>query len=91
MEERLYEIHSFYVRHTSEKGYSIEFLGRSQKITRLNFDEAEGIELLTDNSVEIKTTFLNLHDPDNRIWNVRFAFPLHLRVRFTGKILIEVC
>lgn len=90
MEERLYEIQGFYVQHTDEKGYSIEFLGRGRKITRLNFDKADGIELLTDHSVEMKNVFLNLHDSAQRAWNVRFSYPVHLRVRFSGKILIEV-
>jgi len=90
MEERLYEVQRFYVQYTKNKQYTIEFLGRGLQVTRLTFDDAEGIEFRSQGNSEIQTAFCNLNDDQPRLWNVQFAYPVHLSVRFSGKITIQV-
>lgn len=90
MEERLYEIQRFYAQHKGGRAYTIEFMGRGLKVTTLNFEDAEGLEFRSQGNSEIQTAFCNLNDDPPRTWNVQFAYPVHLSVRFSGKITIEV-
>ncbi len=90
MEERLYEIQRFYVQHDGERQYAIEFLGRNQKVTRLTFDDVEGVEFRSQGNSEIQTAFCNLNNRPPRLWNVQFAYPVHLSIRVADRIIIQV-
>ncbi len=89
MEERLYDIEMMYVQCTAGKDYVVECLGRQHQTVRLSFSGVEGVELVAKVPVEIRQSFLQLSDKEPRVWNIKFAFPVNVRVSMTGKILIE--
>ncbi|HDP95821.1 MAG TPA: hypothetical protein ENN40_10750 [Candidatus Aminicenantes bacterium] len=90
MEERLYEIQRFYVQSNGVREYEIEFLGRGMKVTRLTFKDIEGVEFRSQGNSEIQTAFCNLDQDSPRLWNVQFAYPVHLSVRTADKVIIQV-
>jgi len=89
MEERLYDIDMVYVQSSAGRDYVVECLGRGGQSVRLSFTDVEGVELLAKVPVELRQSFLQLSDREPRAWNIKFAYPVNLRVSMTGKILIE--
>ncbi|MBN1197356.1 MAG: hypothetical protein JXA62_08115 [Candidatus Aminicenantes bacterium] len=90
MEERLYEIQRFYVQSSGARKYEIEFLGRGMKVTRLTFGDVDGVEFRSQGNSEIQNAFCNLDQDSLRLWNVQFAYPVHLSVRIADKVIIQV-
>jgi hypothetical protein len=89
MEERLYDIEMIYMQNSRDMQYSIECISRFQKSTTLNFNNVEGVEINSREPLEIKSAYIQMSEQSPRVWNVRFSYPTHLRIKFTGRIIIE--
>jgi len=90
MEERVYEIEMIFITNPVNGKYQVECLSRRQQSIKLNFDNVEGIELITTKTMEIRNSFLQMGEGQNKIWNIRFTFPRNLLIKYSGKIVIEV-
>lgn len=91
MEEKVYEVEMMYIQHTSGTNYSIEFTGRRCKSVKLNFSKVEGIEFSLQRALEIKHSYVQMADGQNKIWNLKFAYPTNFGVKLLlGKIIIDV-
>ena len=89
MEERITEIEMIYIQNTSDDNYSVECMGRRKGSVKLNFSQVEGIEIKAQRPLEITNSYLQMSDKDSKMWNIRFAYPTELVVRYMGKIMIE--
>lgn len=90
MQENVNEVEMLYIQHKGGSDYSVETAGRRTKGMKLNFTNVEGIEINASRPLELKNSFLQLGAEPAKIWNMRFAYPTNLSIRYTGKILIEV-
>ncbi|MCP5049831.1 MAG: hypothetical protein GY940_21865 [bacterium] len=79
-----------YIQNTSDNNYSVKTMNRSNKNFKLNFDKDEGNEVNATKSLEVKNSFIQMNDGQSKIWNMRFAYPTNLSVKYAGKIIIEV-
>lgn len=79
-----------YIHNTSGSSYTIECVGRRRQAVKLNFSNVEGIEFNALKPLEIKHSFLQLAEGENKMYNLRFAYPTNLTIKYMGKILIEV-
>lgn len=90
MEETLYDVEIVYIQNASANDYTVECIGRHRQSVKLNFQDAEGIEISAPKSVEIKNSYIQMAEGESKMWNIRFTYPTTLVIRFTGKIIIEV-
>jgi hypothetical protein len=90
MEERIYEVEMIYIKNTSGNDYSIEFMGRRINDVKLNFSNVESIEIDAKKGLEIKNSYIQMSEGQPKVQNYRFTYPVNLRVKYMGKILIEV-
>ena len=90
MEEKVYEVEMMYIQNTSSTNYSIEFTGRRCKSIKLNFSKVEGIEFSPQRALELKHSYLQMADGQNKMWNIKFAYPTNFAVKLLlGRIIIE--
>jgi hypothetical protein len=89
-EETVREVEIMYIQCTSANNYSIETTGRRAKTVKLNFSDVEGIEIDASRTLEIKSSFLQMADGQPKMWNLRFLYPTNFRIKYVGKIIIEV-
>lgn len=91
MEEKVYEVEMMYIQHTSGSNYTIEFAGRRCNTVKLNFSKVEGIEFSLQRALEVKHSYVQMADGQNKIWNLKFAYPTNFGVKLLlGKIMIDV-
>jgi len=90
MEEKIYEVEMIYIQNPSGTNYSIEFGGRRSKTVKLNFSKVEGIEFSPKRPLEMKNSYIQLAEGQNKVWNLRLNFPTNLSVDYVlNKIIIE--
>jgi hypothetical protein len=89
MEEKAYDVEMIYIQSPAAGEYAIELIGRHQNTLKLNFKGAEGIEFNAHSAVEIKSTFLQMSETQSKVWNMRLGYPVNLKIRFTGRVIIE--
>lgn len=89
MEEKVYDVEMIYIQNPSADNYTVELIGRHQNTVKLNFSHVEGIEFNARSPVEIKSIFLQMSDSQPKAWNARLGYPVNLKIRFSGRIIIE--
>ncbi len=89
MDEKVFDVEMIYIQSPAPGSYTLEFIGRRQNAVKLNFRDAEGVEFNTHAPVEMKSFFLQMSDPQPRVWNMRFGFPVNLKIRFSGRVVVE--
>ena len=89
-EETVREVEMMYIQNTSANNYSIETTGRRTKSVKLNFSNVESIEIDASKPLEIKNSFLQMADGQSRMWNLRFPYPMNFKIKYMGRIIIEV-
>lgn len=90
-EEEIREVELLYIKNTSEDNYTLEACSRGNKITKLNFPHVEGIEMSALRSMEVQNTFLHLGQHQKKMCNMRFVYPINLKVNYLmGNIIIKV-
>lgn len=90
MEEKIFDVEMIYIENTLEGKYIVEFVGRRHQNVKLSFSNVEGIEIDAKKPLEIKHSFIQMNESQPKIWNLKFAYPVNLIIKFVGKILIEV-
>lgn len=91
MEEKVYEVEMMYIQNTSGSNYSIEFTGRRCNTVKLNFSKVEGIEFSPQRTLEVNHSYVQMADGQNKIWNLKFAYPTNFGVKLLlGKVIIDV-
>jgi hypothetical protein len=88
--EEVREVEMMYIRNTSGNSYSIETTGRRSKTVKLNFANVEGIEIDAKIPLTINSSFLQVADGQEKMWNLRFSYPTNFKIKYLGKIVIEV-
>ena len=88
--EEVRDVEMMYIQNTSGDRYSIETHGRRSKTVKLNFSNVEGIEIDAKIPLGIKNSFIQMADGQDKIWNMRFNYPTNFKIKYTGKIVIEV-
>lgn len=88
MEEKVYEVEMMYIRNTSGDDYTVETAGRRSKSVKLSFSNVEGIEIGGSIPFEIKNSYLQMRDGDQKMWNLRFNYPVNFSIKYMGKIVI---
>jgi hypothetical protein len=89
-EEIIREVEMMYIQNAGDNNFSIETMSRRSQIIKLNFTEVEGIEINAPRPLEIKNSYIQMADGQPKMWNMRFAYPTNFKIRYTGKIYIEV-
>jgi hypothetical protein len=90
MEEKIREVEMMFIQNTNGNDYTVECVTRNKKSLKLNYANVEGIEINAGMSaMQIKSSFLQMSENRTKMWNLRFAFPTNLRIKFLGNILIE--
>lgn len=91
MEERVKEVEMMFVQNTGGNNYTVECVNRNRQSTKINFSDVEGIEINGNaKAMQIKNSFLQMGEAQNKMWNVRFPFPTNLLIKYLGKIQIEI-
>ena len=91
MEQKVKEVEMMFIQNTSGNDYSIECLNRNRQSTKINCPGVEGIEINGNmKTVQIKHSFLQMSEGQSKMWNLRFAFPTDLIIKYVGKIQIEI-
>jgi hypothetical protein len=91
MEERVYDVEMMYIQNTSGTDYSVELTGRRRSTVKLKFPKAEAVEFKPQRALEVTHSYIQMGEGQNKIWNIRFAYPTNFSVKFVmGKIVIDV-
>ena len=90
MEEKVYEVEMMYIQNTTGNDYTVETMGRRGRNFKLNFSDVDGIEVNAPKPLEIKNSFVRMADGETKVWNMRFAYPTNFKIKYMGKIIIEV-
>jgi len=91
MTEEIREVELLYIQSTSGNKYTVETTGRRTKSMTLHFSDVEGVEIDAKRSLEIRSSFLQMNEGQNKMWNLRFVYPTTLQIKYSmGKIVIEV-
>jgi hypothetical protein len=90
MDETVHDVQMVFIENTAENNYTIECMGSHHQDIKLKFDGAEGIEMSSKSGFEAKNAFLQMAEGEAKVWNLRFCYPVKLRIQFMGKIMIEV-
>ena len=88
--EEVRDVEIIYIQNTSGNNFSVETAGRQCQSVKLNFANVEGIEIDAKIHMGIKSSFLQMADGQDKMWNLRFNYPTNFKIRYTGKIVIEV-
>lgn len=90
MEEKILEVETLYIQNTTGNNYTIETGGRRCKPMKLNFTGMEGVQFNLSRALELKTSYLQMGEGQNKMCSMRFAFPCNLVVKAQlGKVVIE--
>jgi hypothetical protein len=90
MQETVRGVDMMFIQCTPENKYTVELSSKQSKNMRLNFANVEGIELNTSQPLNLRNSYIQMSDGQPKMWNMRFSSPVNLRVRYAGKIIIEV-
>ena len=88
--EEVRDVEILYIQNTSGNNFSIETAGRRSKTIKMNFTNVEGIEIDAKIPLGIKSSFLQMADGQDKMWNLRFNYPTNFKIKYMGKIVIEV-
>jgi len=84
------EVDMMYIQGTGGTNFSVETMSKQSKNVKMNFTGVNGIELNAQRHLEIKNSYIQMGDNQPKMWNMRFACPTNFKIRYTGKIIIEV-
>lgn len=91
MAEKIYEVEMIYIQNPSGTNYSVEFAGRRIKTVKLNFSKVEGVEFNPKRPLEMKNSYIQMAEGQNKVWNLRLNYPTNFSVDYVlNKIVIEV-
>jgi len=91
MEEYVNEVEMMYIKNTGGDNFTVETAGRRAKSVKLSFSKVEAIEISGPRVLEVKNSFIQMSDNQQKMWNMRFNYPTNFRIRYLmGKIQIEV-
>ena len=79
-----------FIENTGSRAYTIECMGSHRQNVKLNFDDVEGIEFNARSGFESRHAFLQMAEGDSKVLNIRFCYPVRLRISFMGKIMIDL-
>lgn len=88
--EEVRQVEMMYIQNTSGDSYTVETHSRHNQTVKLNFSNVEGIEIDGSIPVGIKNSFLQMADGQDKMWNLRFNYPTNFKIKYTGKIVIQV-
>jgi hypothetical protein len=88
--EEVRGVEIMYIQNTSGNDFSVETTGRQCQPVKLNFTNVEGIEIDAKIHLAIKSSFLQMADGQDKMWNLRFNYPTNFKIKYMGKIVIEV-
>jgi len=78
-----------YIQNSGGGNYIVEALNRRGQDIRLSFSDVEGVDVVTGGKAfETRNIFLQLSEDQDRVCNIRFAYPVNLQVAFSGRISI---
>lgn len=89
-EETIREVEMMYIQSAGGNNFSVEVMSRRSQNIKMNFTDVEGIEISAPQPLEIKNSYIQMTDGQPKMWNMRFAYPTNFKIRYTGKIVIEV-
>jgi hypothetical protein len=91
MEEKVNEVEMMYIQNTSGTNYSVELTGRRCKTTKLNFSHVEGVEFCLPRPLEVKHSYLQMAEGQNKMWSLKFVYPTNFIIKSVlNKISIEI-
>jgi hypothetical protein len=90
VEETVREVEMMYIQSTGDNNFSVEMMSRRSNNIKMNFTGVEGIEINAPRPLEIKNSYIQMTDGQPKMWNMRFVYPTNFKIRYTGKIIIEV-
>jgi hypothetical protein len=88
--EEVRDVELMYIQNTSGDNYTIETQGRHSQPLKMKFSNVEGIEIDAKIPLGIRSSFLQMADGQDKMWNLRFNYPTNLKIKYMGKIIIEV-
>jgi hypothetical protein len=91
MEERVFDVEMMFIQNTSGTNYTVELTGRRRPTVKLNFANVEGVEFNPQRPLELKHSYIQMAEGQNKVWNMKFTYPTNFAVKFAmGKIAIDV-
>ncbi|HLP47909.1 MAG TPA: hypothetical protein VK186_12470 [Candidatus Deferrimicrobium sp.] len=91
LEQKIYEVEMMYIQNTSGQNYSVEVAGKRCKAMKLNFSNVEGVEFSPQRAVELKNSYLQMAEGQNKMWSLKFAYPTNLSFKYAmNKIVIDL-
>ena len=91
MEEKVLEVEMMYIQNTSGANYSVEVTGRRCKATKLNFSNVEGVEFQPSRPLEVKHSYMQMAEGQNKMWSLKFVYPTNFIIKYAlNKIIIEI-
>lgn len=90
MSEKVFDVEMIFIRNTSGSEYTVECLGRNHQDSIFKFSGVEGIEIQASPPMEVKNSYMQLGDSQEKMWNLKLAIPCTIHISFMGKIVIKV-
>lgn len=90
MQETVRGVDMMFIQCTPDNKYTVEISGKQSKNIRLSFANVEGIELNASRPLDLRNSYIQMSNGQPKMWNMRFSSPTDLRIRYAGKIIIEV-
>lgn len=90
MSEKVFDVEMIFIRNISGSDYSVECIGRHHLNNIYKFSGVQGIEIKASIPLEIKNSYMQLDDSQEKMWNLKLTKPHGLKISFMEKIVIEV-
>jgi len=90
MEEKVYDVEMMYIQNKGGNNYTVETTGRRAKDTKLIFSDVEGVEVNALNSLQVRNSYIQMGEGHTKVWNMRFVYPTNFKIKYTGRIVIDV-
>ena len=89
MDEKVFDVVMIYVYNTEGRSYTIECFTNRQQTHKFSFNNVEHIELNAKVTLELKQSMVQLSESSPKIWNMRFAYPMNIAIRYAGNVKLE--
>ncbi|MCU0285708.1 MAG: hypothetical protein MUF15_04845 [Acidobacteria bacterium] len=90
-EQTIYEVEMMYIQNNTSNNYTVEVAGKRCKPMKLNFSNVEGVEFSPQRPVELKNSYLQMAEGQNKVLSLKFAYPTNFSFRYAlNKIIIEI-
>jgi hypothetical protein len=89
MGDKVFDVVMIYIYNTEGRSYTVECFTNRQQTHKFHFQDVEHIELDAHVTLELKQSMLQLAEGSPKIWNMRFAFPMNMVLRHSGRLTLE--